>query len=56
MKTSWQNFWIVIKFPIYSKEHAPEKIIFVKSSKVEMVYFRQILQKRNFLAFIFGQY
>ena len=56
MKTSRQNFWLVIKFPIYAKEMLPKKIIFLKSSKVKMVYFRQILQKRNFLAFIFGQY
>ena len=42
MKTPSQNFWIVIKFPIifflYAKGNTPPKIIFVKSSKVKMVF------------------
>ena len=41
---------------IYAKGNAPKKIILVKSSKVKMVYFWQILQKRTFLAFIFSLY
>ena len=33
MKTSWQNFWIVIKFPIYTKGNTSEKNYFCKILK-----------------------